>query len=124
MMVRFDCECVLTHNMNIDDVAREVAEMHDFDSFMQQIGDEARAEGTTGAEHAESLQVQFKLAADLFARRQELGISQASLSQRCGVPQADISRIERGQANPTMATIERLMNAMGGGDVTLVWKVG
>jgi transcriptional regulator with XRE-family HTH domain len=29
-----------------------------------------------------------------------------------GIPQADISRIEHGAANPTEATLQRLANAM------------
>jgi predicted transcriptional regulator len=58
----------------------------------------------------------------MLGRRLALGLSQAALSERCGVPQADISRIERGQANPTIATVERLMSAMGGGSVAISWK--
>lgn len=94
----------------------------DFDNLMQQIGNEARAEGAEAVAVLEALGTQFKLAADLFGRRQELGLSQAALSKLCGVPQADISRIERGQGNPTMMTIEKLMSAMGGGSVEIAWK--
>jgi transcriptional regulator with XRE-family HTH domain len=35
------------------------------------------------------------------------------ISELTGVPQADISRIERGAGNPTEATLERLAVALG-----------
>lgn len=94
----------------------------DFDNMMQQIDSEARADGPEAVAELDALSTQFKLAADLFGRRQELGLSQAALSKLCGVPQADISRIERGQGNPTVATVEKLMSAMGGGSVEIAWK--
>lgn len=95
---------------------------NDFDSLMQQIEDEAQAEGLAGIAELRELEAQFQLAAMLFGRRRELGLSQAALSKLCGIPQADISRIERGQGNPTIATVERLMRAMGGGSVAITWK--
>jgi len=94
----------------------------DFDNLMQQIEAEAQAEGPAAIAELRELQAQFRFGAMLFGRRQALGLSQAALSERCGVPQADISRIERGQGNPTIATVERLMRAMGGGSVEITWK--
>jgi XRE family transcriptional regulator, regulator of sulfur utilization len=40
------------------------------------------------------------------------GFSQRELSERSGVRQADISRIERGAGNPTEATLQRLAAAL------------
>lgn len=45
-------------------------------------------------------------------RRQELNLSQTQLAAATGIPQADISRIERGKGNPTLATIEKLLAAL------------
>jgi len=41
------------------------------------------------------------------------GLTQRQLSEMAGVPQADISRIERGGGNPTEATLQRLARALG-----------
>jgi ribosome-binding protein aMBF1 (putative translation factor) len=41
------------------------------------------------------------------------GLTQRQLAAMTGVPQADISRIERGAGNPTEATLERLALALG-----------
>jgi ribosome-binding protein aMBF1 (putative translation factor) len=40
------------------------------------------------------------------------GLTQRQLSELSGVPQADISRIERGGGNPTEATLQRLAAAL------------
>lgn len=40
------------------------------------------------------------------------GISQKELSEKTGINQADISRIERGLANPSISTLERIAEAL------------
>ena len=40
------------------------------------------------------------------------GLTQAELSGLAGIPQADISRIERGAGNPTESTMQRLAHAL------------
>jgi transcriptional regulator with XRE-family HTH domain len=42
------------------------------------------------------------------------GLTQAELSGLTGIPQADISRIERGGGNPTESTMQRLAHALNG----------
>lgn len=44
--------------------------------------------------------------------RAKRGMSQNELSLKSGIDQSDISKIERGVANPSISTIERLINAM------------
>jgi transcriptional regulator with XRE-family HTH domain len=41
------------------------------------------------------------------------GLSQARLARRAGTTQAVVSRIERGEASPSIATLRRLLGAMG-----------
>ena len=42
------------------------------------------------------------------------GISQKQLSEISGIDQSDISKLERGISNPSVATLERIANALGG----------
>ena len=42
------------------------------------------------------------------------GLTQAELSGLTGIPQADISRIERGAGNPAESTWQRLAHALNG----------
>ena len=46
--------------------------------------------------------------------RAKAGISQKQLAARTGIDQSDISKIERGVANPSVATLDRIASALGG----------
>ncbi|GAA2550668.1 helix-turn-helix transcriptional regulator [Winogradskya consettensis] len=66
-------------------------------------------------------EVHFKTAAErtfgmgerIAARREELNLTQEQVAERSGVRQSEISRIERGKANPTQATLEKIVRALG-----------
>ena len=45
--------------------------------------------------------------------RVQRGLTQVELSEKSGVSQADISRIERGAGNPTESTLQRLASVLG-----------
>ena len=45
--------------------------------------------------------------------RLEQGLTQMQLSEITGIQQREITRIENGNANPTLRTIQRLMLALG-----------
>ena len=47
------------------------------------------------------------------ALRQAAGMSQVEFGERCGFYQTYLSRIENGQANPTLNAIEVIANALG-----------
>lgn len=53
------------------------------------------------------------LAENLIKARDTAGMTQKQLSEITGIYQADISRIERGLANPSLSTLTRLANGMG-----------
>ena len=45
--------------------------------------------------------------------RIEKSLTQQQLSEITGIPQADISRLENGNANPSLRTLQRLAEGMG-----------
>ena len=45
--------------------------------------------------------------------RLEAGLSQVEFGERCGFYQTYLSRIENGQANPTLNAVEVIANALG-----------
>lgn len=49
----------------------------------------------------------------LLEARKSRNISQAELSERTGIAQADISRIENRRRNPSLSMIEKLAAGMG-----------
>ena len=44
--------------------------------------------------------------------RKESGLTQQQLAERTGISQADISKLENGNANPSLKTLQRLASAM------------
>lgn len=61
----------------------------------------------------EAARMRFRLGSRLLQQRVAAGLTQQQLAKASGVAQADISRIERGQANPTSETLQELGRPLG-----------
>ena len=61
----------------------------------------------------ETLQPGLTIAQAMIDARKESGLTQKQLSERTGIAQADISKLERGNANPSLRTLQRLAAGMG-----------
>ena len=48
----------------------------------------------------------------LIRARKEAGLTQAELSEKTGISQADISRLENGTRNPSLALLNRIAEAV------------
>ena len=55
----------------------------------------------------------YSIAGQVTVLRERRGLTQADLAERTGIDQGDISRIERGSANPTERTLARIGDALG-----------
>lgn len=62
----------------------------------------------------EVLSKAYKVAAQVMALRDRLGITQAELAKRSGLSTAEIKRIERGSAIPDEQTLRRIVDAAVG----------
>jgi transcriptional regulator with XRE-family HTH domain len=85
----------------------------DFDELMEEIEQEARRGGPKAMAEYATFGAYYRLAREIFDRRKGAGLTQRQLAAKSGVQQADISRIEAGDANPTLATIAALAYALG-----------
>lgn len=83
-----------------------------FDDFIKELETEAQAEGPEAVAELEAFRLHFSLARQLAARRRERHLTQKQLADLSGIDQAEISRIERGQANPTTSTLGALTRAL------------
>jgi DNA-binding XRE family transcriptional regulator len=61
----------------------------------------------------EAFERSYALATQLIALREKHMLTQTELSEKTGVPQAQISRIERGVVNPRLSTVTKLLVALG-----------
>jgi DNA-binding XRE family transcriptional regulator len=57
--------------------------------------------------------IRATIAQAMIDARKESGLTQKQLSERTGIAQADISKLERGNANPSLRTLQRLAAGMG-----------
>ncbi len=61
----------------------------------------------------DALQPERAIIQAIIDARKESGLTQKELSEKTGIAQGDISKIERGNANPSIRTLQRLATAMG-----------
>ena len=61
----------------------------------------------------DELDVEFKIIRAVIDARKAMKLTQKELSERSGIDQGDISRIERGIANPTIKVLMKLASGMG-----------
>jgi ribosome-binding protein aMBF1 (putative translation factor) len=52
--------------------------------------------------------VAFRLANQILSARRHVGLTQVELASMSGIAQSEISRIERGEGNPTVETLSRV----------------
>jgi ribosome-binding protein aMBF1 (putative translation factor) len=72
--------------------------------------------------HREVFAEAYDVAVQIIELRERHGLTQAELAERCGIDQADISRIERGSTSPTARTLQRIADALDA-DLRLVARL-
>ncbi len=61
----------------------------------------------------DELEPEYQVIRAMIEARQEKNITQKELSDLTGIAQADISRLENGNANPSLRTLQRLAAGLG-----------
>ena len=61
----------------------------------------------------DALEPEFAIIQAMIDARKESGLTQKELSERTGIAQSDISKLEHGNANPSLRTLQRLAEGMG-----------
>ncbi len=61
----------------------------------------------------DALEPEYQFIHDLIVCREEMALSQQGLADLTGINRADISRIENGNANPSLKTMKRIANGLG-----------
>ena len=61
----------------------------------------------------DALDAEFSIIQAMLDARKEAGLTQKDLAARTGIAQADISKLENGNANPSLRTLQRLADVMG-----------
>ena len=61
----------------------------------------------------DALEAEFAIIQAMLDARKEAGLTQKDLAERTGIAQADISKMENGNGNPSLKTLQRLAAGMG-----------
>lgn len=61
----------------------------------------------------DAFEPEYQIIKAILNTRNEKSITQKQLADITGIPQADISRLENGNANPSLRTLKRLAEGMG-----------
>ena len=64
-------------------------------------------------EKYQKVDISHKLGYQVFKTRKEVGMTQKELAEKTSIYQADISKIERGLANPSVETLQRIADGLG-----------
>lgn len=60
----------------------------------------------------EEIEEMTDIVSSIIQRRQELGISQRDLAERCGIPQSSVARMETLKTTPKLDTLLKIMQAL------------
>ena len=82
--------------------------MDDFDKYLgEQLNDpEFKKEW-------DSSEMEYQLMMMVLKARNEQNLTQSELAERTGIRQSNISRIEKGQALPSILTLSKIAHALG-----------
>ena len=80
-------------------------------SDLQELTNELMQDAAFRKEY-EALQLERDITMSLIRARKEAGLTQAELSEKTGISQADISRLENGTRNPSLALLNRIAEAV------------
>jgi ribosome-binding protein aMBF1 (putative translation factor) len=82
-------------------------------NFKDLVKDVERSSTPEERKELDAARQRFSIGARLLHRRMAAGLTQQQLAEASGIAQSEISRIERGQANPTAHTLEALGRPLG-----------
>ena len=81
-------------------------------SYVKYRDEELKKDPQLKAEY-DALEPEYDIIQAMINARKSQNITQKELSERTGITQADISRIENGTRNPSLEMVKRLARGMG-----------
>lgn len=84
-----------------------------FDDYVREVEEKAKADGPEAIARWDAFNAHFAMAREVRELRRERHMTQKQLAAASGIDQAEISRIERGQTNPTASTLAALLAPLG-----------
>ena len=83
--------------------------MKTWNDYKEQV---KKTDPTSGRDLTE-IEEQAKIISAVIEQRNALGLSQRDLAEICGIPQSSVARIESFQTTPNLATLLKILRALG-----------
>jgi DNA-binding XRE family transcriptional regulator len=80
-----------------------------FDEYIREVEKRAKDNGPEASARWDAFNAHYTMAREVRELRQKRKLTQKQLAAASGIDQGEISRIERGQTNPTAATLAALL---------------
>lgn len=80
-----------------------------FDEYIREVEKQAKAGGPEALARWDAFNSHYAMAREVRELRKDRKLTQKQLAAASGINQGEISRIERGQTNPTAATLAALL---------------
>jgi DNA-binding XRE family transcriptional regulator len=84
-----------------------------FDEYIREVEQKAKTGGPEAVARWNAFNAHYTMARELRALRKQHKLTQKQLAAVSGINQGEISRIERGQTNPTATTLAALLAPLG-----------
>ena len=84
-----------------------------FDDYIHEVEQEAKAGDPEALARWDAFNAHYAMAREVRELRKQHKLTQKQLAAASGINQGEISRIERGQTNPTAATLSALLAPLG-----------
>ena len=84
-----------------------------FDDYIREVERKAKAGGPEAVARWDAFNAHYAMAREVRELRKEHNLTQKQLAAASGIDQGEISRIERGQTNPTATTLAALLSPLG-----------
>ena len=84
-----------------------------FDDYIREVEEKAKAGGPDAVARWDAFNAHYAMAREVRELRRERHLTQKQLAAASGINQGEISRIERGQTNPTATTLAALLAPLG-----------
>jgi len=88
--------------------------------FLDEVVHERRRQTREFPELVEAALRRRQLLRELGTRREKLGLSQTAVAARMGTSQSAVARLEAGELDPKLSTVERFAAALG---LKIEWRV-
>lgn len=87
--------------------------MADLQQFLDERLKRVQLQKLNSEDEALDYDIFSEIAENLIVARMEEGLTQGEVAKRCGISQANISKLETGSSRPSLSTLKKIADGLG-----------